>query len=258
MRIDRRQATEAFNAYVRTYDPANPRIALKIAHTWRVAALCERIAKSIPLDTDLAWLCGLLHDIGRFEQVRRFDTFNDAASVPHAALGVSVLFDEDETHDTAPLLRSFVADDTQDALIRTAIAVHSDFRIPQNLDELTRAFCNVLRDADKIDIIQVNCTCPIEDVYGVAEEDMIASELSPTVVDAFYEHRTIARQVRVFPADILVSHLCFAWELVYPASRTILGEQGYINQMLGKHFSNPDTEATFRAMASHMREELDL
>lgn len=45
---------------------------MKIDHTYRVAALAERIAKmvtDIPIDRDLAWTMGMLHDIGRFEQV---------------------------------------------------------------------------------------------------------------------------------------------------------------------------------------------
>lgn len=247
------------------YDAKNPRISLKVAHTYRVAGLCERIARSVafsedsPLcdyDVELAWLCGLLHDIGRFEQVRQFDTFNDALSVSHAALGVHVLFDNADP--CGPLIRSFVSCDAEDALIASTIATHSDYRIPTSFDERTQALCNVLRDADKIDIILVNCTSSITDIYGVSEEDMLQSELSPMVVDAFYGHRTIPRGVRCFPADILVGHLCFAWELVYSESQRILREQGHIDQMLSRRFTNSKTQATFERMAHHMRTELAL
>ena len=68
--LDRQKARAAFAAYVAPYDMENPRIALKVAHTYRVAALCERIARAEGLsseEADIAWLCGLLHDIGRFE-----------------------------------------------------------------------------------------------------------------------------------------------------------------------------------------------
>ena len=71
--VDRDRARAAFEAYVEPYDIANPRIALKVAHTYRVAAIAERIAAAEgwpAADVDLAWLCGLLHDIGRFEQLR--------------------------------------------------------------------------------------------------------------------------------------------------------------------------------------------
>ena len=44
MLIDRARAARAFAAYVRPYNSADPKVALKISHTYRVAALCERIA----------------------------------------------------------------------------------------------------------------------------------------------------------------------------------------------------------------------
>ena len=255
--MDRKRAQLAFEEYVRTYDPSNPRISLKIAHTLRVAQLCDMIAREACLDTDLAWLCGLLHDIGRFEQVRRYDTFNDSRSVSHAALGIEVLFGEssarlDEQHVT-PLIRSFISDESHDELLRTAIAHHSDYQLPSRLDPTTRAFCDLLRDADKIDIIKVNCICPIEDIYGVSSEDMARSDLSDDVVRIFYEHHTIPRDVRNYPADILVSHICFAWELVYPASRRILTEQQYLDQMLSRHFVLPHVQHEFEHMANHLR-----
>ena len=104
MNVDRDRALQAFLAYVEPYDSKNPRIALKVAHTLRVAALSDEIARAdVPTgpgltaeDVDLGWLIGLLHDIGRFEQVRRFDTFNDAISLPHAALGSEILFEAPE------------------------------------------------------------------------------------------------------------------------------------------------------------------
>ena len=32
-------------------------------------------------DVDLAWLIGLLHDVGRFEQLKRYGTFIDSQSI---------------------------------------------------------------------------------------------------------------------------------------------------------------------------------
>lgn len=251
MIIDRERARRAFDGYVSAYDPSNPRIALKVEHTVRVADLCARIACSEGLDADLAWLCGLLHDVGRFEQVRRYDTFNDALSVSHAALGAQILFDGADGRD--PLVRSYVGEGTEDRLLRTVIATHSAYRLPRDLDGRTRAYCDVLRDADKVDIIQVNCVCPLRDIYGVTEDEMAASTLTPAIVEKFYEHRTIPRGVRQTPADVLVSHVCFAWELVYPQSRVAVREQGYLRQMLRRRFSDPRTQETFEEMGEHMR-----
>ena len=258
--MDRQHALDGFLRYVGDYDPDNPRIRLKIDHTLRVAPLCERIATSLGLpapEVDLAWLAGLLHDIGRFEQVRRYDTFNDAASLPHAALSASVLFD-DPGPDGRPLIRSFVEDDTDDGPLRIAIASHSDLRLPVDLDPRTRRLCELLRDADKIDILKVNCVCPIEDIYAVSEGDMRASRVSPACVELFYQHTCLPRGVRRHPADIMLGHICFAWEIVHGESLAIMREQGHLGQMLSRHWDLPETEAAFREMERHMRRELGL
>lgn len=97
MKIDRSKVLRAFSDYVEAYDSCNQRITLKIEHSKRVAGLCERIAESNGLkqdDLDLAWTIGLLHDMGRFEQLRRWGTFSDARSTNHAKLGAEVLFSQ--------------------------------------------------------------------------------------------------------------------------------------------------------------------
>ena len=177
MAIDRTEASQTFDTYVADYDASNPRIALKVDHTYRVAELCARIARSIglsPDDVDLAWLCGLLHDIGRFEQVRRYDTFNDAKSTSHAALGVEILFGEGRIRDYLP---QDEYGDAYDELVRTVVGTHSDFRLPEDLDERTQTFCDILRDADKIDILKATTLSEPEAIFGVSREELLQSEL---------------------------------------------------------------------------------
>ncbi|MBQ5346351.1 MAG: HD domain-containing protein, partial [Acidaminococcaceae bacterium] len=87
--IYRKKVEESFKNYVSNYDLTDVKVKLKVDHTFRVAALCDLIADELGLkeyDKDLAWLLGMLHDIGRFEQLRRFHTFRDALSVNHAEL----------------------------------------------------------------------------------------------------------------------------------------------------------------------------
>ena len=92
--IDIEKAKEVFKNYVKNYDKSNPRIALKIAHTYRVSEFAKIISTDLKLSNEdivLAELIGILHDIGRFEQVKRYDTFKDRISVDHAKLGVEIL-----------------------------------------------------------------------------------------------------------------------------------------------------------------------
>lgn len=269
--IDRSHAQAAFDAYVADYDPADPKIDLKIVHTRHVAELCDRIARSLDAPgrtVDLAWLCGLLHDIGRFEQVRRYGTFDDATTQSHAAMSEAILFG-DQSADA----RDGQGGDTQQGIfgrfvepgtleeseltaVRTAIATHSDFRLPEGLDPFTRTLCDVLRDADKIDILRANIDTPTSAIQNLPEQTIRQSPLSPAVEKAFYDHRTVLRSERSTPADALASYACFVLELVYPESRRIAAEQGYVFQMLDRPLDNPDTRAKFDAMSAHLRDWL--
>lgn len=249
MHIDRARASQAFDEYASHYDMDNPRIALKASHTHRVAQNADRIARSLGMAADavdLAWLLGILHDVGRFEQIRIYDTFSDAASESHAAISARVLFDEGR-------IRDYVDDASEDELMRRAVATHSAYELPRGLDGRTRTFCDILRDADKVDILKVNCVESREDIYGVSEEELEASELSPAVVDAFYGHRTIPTAIKRTPADFIVGHVCFAYGMVYPESLRMADEQGYLWQLLEIGFTDPRTEEAFRRMERHLR-----
>ncbi|MDE6962871.1 MAG: HD domain-containing protein [Lachnospiraceae bacterium] len=75
MKTNRLEAAEKFAAYVKNYNVGDEKIRLKIEHTYKVADLCGKIAQSLQLSeeqTDRAWLSVLLHDIGPFDQRRRF------------------------------------------------------------------------------------------------------------------------------------------------------------------------------------------
>lgn len=244
MHIDRERASAAFDEYVSAYDPQNPRIALKVAHTLRVADVAERIAREQGLcdhDVDLAWLCGLLHDMGRFEQVRRWDTFRDAQSTSHAHLGVDVLFGPRELlgrpvpGDPHPRIRDFV-DEGEDGLIRKAVELHSDYRLPKDLDERTRRFCDITRDADKIDILYTASIDTPEAMLGCSMDELLGSTLSAEATRAFDERRCMLRDERSQPADFLVSFACFAFELSCAASRKIMAEQGCATKLLEHPF----------------------
>lgn len=102
MKIDRIKAEKVFRDYVSAYNAQDDKVRLKIEHTFRVAVLCEKIAASLGMaedERDLAWFTGLLHDVGRFEQLRNYGTFIDAESIDHAMYGAQILFDDGKIRD---------------------------------------------------------------------------------------------------------------------------------------------------------------
>ena len=72
--IDYRAAKETFEQYLNGYDRNNDKVKLKIVHTYGVVAQSTEIARRMELseeDRSLARIIALLHDIGRFEQLKR-------------------------------------------------------------------------------------------------------------------------------------------------------------------------------------------
>lgn len=285
MKINREHIKKTFQEYTDRYDSTNPKIKLKIDHTYRGADLCEQIAQSLELsaaEVDLAWLSGMLHDVGRFEQLRRYNTFSDAQSIDHARFAVELLYDEGLIADYVPEISTteLVADartwrsmgganesptaqsedmPLSDILqtLRIAIGEHSAYRIQKGLDERTRMFCQILRDADKVDIFRVICDTPMEEVYGFQTKDILRSAITPEVMQAFYEHHAVLRKLKKCPADYIVAHGSLTFELVYPESLRIAKEQGYLKQMMSFQSENPDTAEIFEDLRKDLNGYLE-
>ena len=233
MTINRENVMEQFAAYTRNYDSNDPKIALKIRHTYRVAEHCEEIARAIGMndeDIEIAWLLGMLHDIGRFEQVKRYGTFYDNQSVDHAEFGADLLFGEDN------LIRTYVEDSSCDDVIETAVRQHNKLRISDDVTGKTFAFCNILRDADKVDIFRVNVETPPEDIYNVSPEELRNSAVSEAVMNEVRKHHVVPRGIPRTPADRILTHIALAFELVYPISYEIAEKEGYLDKLL--HFES--------------------
>lgn len=262
--VNRQAALQAFKDYVSHYDIEKDMIRLKVEHTYRVAELCEQIARSLALseeEVDLAWLIGLLHDIGRFEQQKNYGTFNDAISIDHAQYGADILFhlkgdrEKVQTNDnTSPdiSIRDFVEDSVEDDTIRTAVYYHSAYRVPEELDERTTMFCHIIRDADKIDILKVNVEFPLEEIYNVSTEELYNCKVTPEVLDSFDEEHAVLRSLKKTPVDNVVGHISLVYELVYPISLEIMVKQGYLDKLMDFRSWNEETEQQF----VHIREKM--
>ena len=94
--VDLRNAKEALENYLDGYERENDKVKLKIIHTYGVVECSRKIAEGLKLseeDCKLAQIIGLLHDIGRFEQLKCYDSF-EPETMNHAAYGVKILFEE--------------------------------------------------------------------------------------------------------------------------------------------------------------------
>ena len=252
MKLDRDKAGKAFRNYVAQYNAQDEKVKLKIDHTYRVAALCEQIAQSISLssdDVDIAWFSGLLHDVGRFEQLRRFGTFNDAQSIDHAMYGAEILFDQEKIWDYID--RDAI---TKDELLflRKVISCHSAYRVPQDYTDREKQFADILRDADKIDILKVNVDVPLEEIYNVTSKDLANAEVTQAVMDSFAQKHATLRALKRTSVDHVVGHISLVYELVYPYSVKVVVQQGYLDKLMHFQSQNPHTMEQFAQLRQMM------
>lgn len=249
MKIDRNKSLNAFKAYVKNYNAEDEKTKLKIEHTYRVCALCEEIARASDFDEneiELAWLTGLLHDVGRFEQLRRYGTFVDAESIDHAEFGADILFRENK-------IRDYIDDDSEDELLEKAVRCHSAYRVPTEYSDREKKFANLLRDADKIDILKVNILFPLEEIYNVTTQELKNCTVTPEVMQAFHEGHAVLRSLKKTPVDNVVGHISLVYELVYPVSTQIMYEQGYLEKLMDFHSDLKETNQQFDEIRQTMR-----
>lgn len=236
--IDCDKALNAFSDYVKNYDVNNGKIRLKIIHTMHVADLAEMIASQLNLsqeDIQLARLIGILHDIGRFEQLRRYNDFRDYLTVDHAALGVKVLQENN-------LIRSFIEDDQYDDLIFAAISNHNRYAIEEGLDKRTRLHAKIIRDADKTDIFRVRIEDPLEDALPFTVDDLETSGLSKKIENVFYQEKCIHSNSRQEPADALLSAMALLFDYNFKPGLRYVRDHQYVQRMVERYpFQREDT-----------------
>lgn len=224
---------EKLKEYFLTYDITNSKVALKIDHTFKTKFVNNQIASSLGMqgrDLFLSNLIALLHDYARFEQIKKFDTFSDINSCDHGDLGAELLIEKGH-------INNFVDDLTEEEkeLVRLAVKNHNKFKVEDNLTQRQLLFCNIIRDADKVDIFRIgsNGSMPLNNNLSPLKEEDYKS---------FQEKVLKTRQkVETFYSS-LFAHLCFIFDLNFKKSFEIISKNNYIRDfkyfiMLWSNFS---------------------
>lgn len=143
-----------FSTFVKNHYSKNKdiqeNIILKEKHTARVCNIMKQLTNS--LDTtqnqkEIALTIALCHDIGRFPQIQKYNTFSDKLSENHSNLGINVIKKNN-------LLNNY--SDYEQNIILNAIINHNALNLPDSLDKETLFHSKLIRDADKLDSLHVN------------------------------------------------------------------------------------------------------
>ena len=239
--IDITKAKKEFKKYVEKYDINNPKIKLKIAHIERTSEIARKMAESLELskeDVELAELIGLLHDIGRFEQVKRYGTFVDYLSENHAKLGVDILFKDG-------LIRNFIEEDRYDRIIELAIINHNrdNKDITKDINDKEKLHIKLIRDSDKTDILYI---LTFEDEKSVWESEKLEEEkFTDEIYREFVENHNIIYKNRKTHADTLVCHFAYAFDFNFNYGLKYVLDNKYYDKLY-KRFNFKDKETKNR------------
>ena len=252
MLIDMIEAKKAFKEYVKKYNPEDEKIKIKIVHIEKVAENSKRIAQNLGLsqeDVELAELIGLLHDIGRFEQVRLYHTFVDKDSINHGEYGAKILFEDG-------LIRNFIKDNKFDKIIKLAIVNHNRADIEEDLTERERLHAKIIRDADKTDIFRILISGDKKAIWEKA--DLSDDKISDEIYREFVEDKRINYKERKTSADILVSHFNYVYDLNFPETRKIIRDNKYIDKLYQRFkFNDEETMKRFNEIYRLSKEYIE-
>ena len=202
-----------FEEYIKKYNTKDEKIKLKYEHSYRVMELMSTLAERLGLTEEekcIAELIGLLHDIGRFEQIKKYDTFNDNISIDHADRGANYLIKEGN-------IRKYIAETKYDEIIDKAIRNHNKKEIDKNIkDEKELLFTKMIRDCDKIDIFKTNSM----------EDTMIfdKKEITEEVLKDYYNEKIIDLKKIETKADSIIVTLAFIFDFNYKEGYRLLEE----------------------------------
>ena len=226
-----------FIEYVHRFDDLNSsKIDLKVKHSLEVVHVMDYLVSKMDVDAhfkELAHITALFHDIGRFEQVKQYNTFFDKDSTDHALLGLEVLKKE----------QLLALDDSDLQMVYTAIENHNKYKIADGLDEQTELLCKLIRDADKCDILRVFAQEDMVDTMGETIEEVSKETISDEVYYDILHHVSIDKNKRKTGLDVWISFLGFIYDLNFTESLQYLKKDEYYRMPFDSIvFSNEKTE----------------
>lgn len=248
--INLEKAKKEFENYTSKFDLNEQSIKRKVSHTFRVEKQCESIANSLKLNNEevkLAKLIGILHDIARFEQYTQYKTYKDADSFNHGDYGVEILNKD---------IRNYIDTDEYDKIIKCAVKNHNKYKIEEGLSKKEKLFCDIVRDADKLDILY-----EILAIFWKEDKDkpnVEYSKISNEVMNQIMEEKPVMRKIG---DDDLVKLLCtvaFVFDINFEISLEIIKNENYINNMLNSFdFKEEETKKQIELIKEKINNYID-
>lgn len=226
MKLDIEKIKKEFIKYTENYNLRDEMLKNKQQHSIRVMEINRDIAIRLKLtqeEIDIATLIGLLHDIARFEQYKRYGTFKDRESIDHGDYAIEILKTE---------LRKYIETDQYDEIIKKAIKNHNKYEIEKGLTEKELVFAKMIRDADKIDIFYES----VEIFWKGKEQIVEKSKITPDVLEQLKNKSQIKRGMsQNTEINQIIFVIAFIFDINFEESFEIIRQKDYINKILNRY-----------------------
>ena len=226
-----------YREYVDQFEEDDFRINHKWYHSLRVMERMQMLSKYLKQNSNdyfLASIIGLFHDYGRFYQLNKYNTYEDKL-FDHGDYGAYQLIKKQQ-------IKNFVDLDLEEQVIYDAIINHNKYSIQPNLDKRNLLFTKMIRDADKLDILE----SVVIEFIKFNDDD---SEITDAVKKCFDNHQLLSSNLKVTNNDNIISFLCFVFDLEFSFSYNYLYEH--------KIFANIYEKLKNKDKFKHYFEEID-
>lgn len=210
-----------FDKYVSNYDMNVKEINYKYYHSYRVMDNMVTIAKAMNLemkDVNLAKCIGLLHDIARFEQFKRYHSFNDI-NMDHGDYGVEILKETDA-------LKYFDIEKDDYDVVYKAIKNHNKYLVEDNLSKRELLFAKMIRDADKIDILYALGNKKLKEIF---RED--GGNIRGSISKQFYQNKLVKLKFDENEDENIIVLFSFIFDFNFSVSYQILKHNKYYEKI---------------------------
>lgn len=223
-----------FKEYLKQFNKKIDGVNRKIYHTYRVAENCKKISEKLNLTLEkieLSEFIGIYHDIARFEQYTKYNTFNDLISFDHGNRAIEILKENE-------FIDKYTNDLNIKRIIEKAIINHNKYKIEDGLKKEEIMFSNIIRDADKIDIL-----FEMKKFVDINKEKIENGTISESIIQDIELQRLVQRKKEMNELEKLLVHYGFIFDFNFYFSFEILNEQISIIEILNDlKFKNKETE----------------
>ena len=129
--------------------------------------------------------------------------------------------------------------------IRLAVLYHNRLELPSNLTGREKLFCNIIRDADKVDNFRGFIDNDFISFHERSLHSVQHSSISQEIMDCFNNHSTIPHCLIKTDADFFLLPYALLFGIVYECSYKLVELQGNFKKMLQFQFESKGNREKF-------------